>query len=356
MNSTARNHRNFWLLNAAGWAVYLSISGVFFAAMSGQMNRNTALIQALAFALLVPVTGALRALIKARGWVNTLGRPGVILGLLGLTLLLSLAVQFSVSLFMMYGLGMMNWSTYSVPVLAMTVAQTWFMLVAWLLLYFAIIHRRNAHRQALEKWQAESALKAAELHALKAQLDPHFIFNCLNNLRALVTEDVDRTRQMITHLSEILKYTLHHNRREKVTLGEEMDHVANYLALQSLHLEARLQTAVQVPQALRSAQVPPLSVQLLVENAIKHGIMHRPGGGEVSIAASAAHGQLSVQVRNPGDLQKHTAGHGIGLNNLRERLALLWPHNAALHLREERGAVVADLRLPLETEGEPRHE
>jgi hypothetical protein len=117
---------------------------------------------------------------------------------------------------------------------------------------------------------------ALERDALRARLNPHFMFNALNNLRALILEDPERARDMVTRLSRTLRQALAHNRSEQVTLAEELAVVDDYLAIEAVHFEQRLQVRQQIDADATQAQLPAMALQLLVENAIKHGIASRP--------------------------------------------------------------------------------
>jgi LytS/YehU family sensor histidine kinase len=179
---------------------------------------------------------------------------------------------------------------------------------------------------------------------LRAQLSPHFIFNALNNLRALINEDQARARDMITLLSNMLRQTLYQTRRDRVSLAEELALVRDYLELEQLHYEDRLRVRWQVAAGVGEAQLPPMLLQLLVENAIKHGIACTPGGGEVSIAITREQDRLQIAVRNPGRWSPGEQG-GIGLANLRQRLARASGPGSECRVVEAEGHVCVSLTL-----------
>ena len=196
----------------------------------------------------------------------------------------------------------------------------------------------------IEKWQAEAARRSLELEVLRAQVNPHFIFNALNNLRALISEDPGRARDMVTRLSNTLRHTLLHSARERVPLAEELAIVRDYIALEQLHYEERLQVRWRVAPDAESAQVPPMVLQLLVENAIKHGIARTPVGGEVEIDIARDGGRLTVAVSNPGRWAPGPQA-GIGLAHLRERLGRAGGPGAECRIVEEDGRVRVRLML-----------
>jgi two-component system LytT family sensor kinase len=339
----------FWIVNTAGWFTFLLFSGVFFGWMSGQLNGNTLILQLTAFVYYLPASGLLRHLIHRLGWFEQQKHGWLMLQLLLITFLLALTGQFIISLVMMYGLNMMTWATYSVPILLMTTVQNWIVLCLWTLLYLVLKQFRINRQQRIHQLELERSVKEAELMALKAQLNPHFIFNCLNNMRALALDDGPTTRQMITHLSEILKYSFQYEQQTRVTVEREIQHVNNYLALEAIHFEQRLQTTIEVDPAVNQVMIPPLSIQLLVENAIKHGISLLPGGGTLTIRVEHHGDRLQICVGNHGQLRSVNDRAGIGLNNLRQRLQLLYGSDAQLQLEQIKdGWVLATITLPLE--------
>jgi LytS/YehU family sensor histidine kinase len=200
----------------------------------------------------------------------------------------------------------------------------------------------------IEKWQSEATQRSLELEVLRAQVNPHFIFNALNNLRALISEDPGRARDMVTRLSNTLRHTLHHSASERVPLVDELALVRDYVALEQLHYEERLHVHWRVAPDAESAHVPPMVLQLLVENAIKHGIACTPVGGEIEIDIARDGGRLTVAVSNPGRWAPGPQA-GIGLAHLRERLGRAGGPGAECRIAEEDGRVQVRLTLAATT-------
>ena len=173
----------------------------------------------------------------------------------------------------------------------------------------------------IARLHAEAQRNALELDALRARLNPHFVFNALNNVRALINEEPARAREVVTRLSNILRHALEHSQRESASLGEELAVVEDYLAVESVHYEERLRVHRDIARDALDAQLPPMLLQLLVENAIKHGIARTPGGGELGVSAWRHGGKLAIEVSNPGRVDASAGGHGVGLAYLRARLA-----------------------------------
>ena len=226
------------------------------------------------------------------------------------------------------------------------------LLSLWAAAYVGWHYLQRSRRAEIEKWRLTAAVREAELNTLRAQLNPHFLFNGLNNIRALVSEDPARARQALAHLAELLRYVMQHSATPLVPLEQELEIVADYLALEALQLEDRLRYSLDVDPAARARPLPPLTVQLLVENAIKHGVAPRPAGGFVALTAQLdAAGQLCLTVRSPGRYTPTAApgSSGLGLRGLRERLAQAFGPAAVFDLANDPAApdtVLATLRLP----------
>ncbi|HJS38231.1 MAG TPA: histidine kinase [Burkholderiales bacterium] len=183
----------------------------------------------------------------------------------------------------------------------------------------------SRHRSAaLERGRIEAQLKL-----LQAQIEPHFLFNTLANLDALILTDPARARQMLHHLNGYLRATLAASRRERNSLGEEFSLLRNYLEVLAIRMGPRLRFELVLPEALAATQVPPMLLQPLVENAVKHGLEPKVEGGTVKVSASEAQGRLVLQVADTGRGDQGGSG-GVGLANLRERLAAVFGGNATV--------------------------
>jgi LytS/YehU family sensor histidine kinase len=187
---------------------------------------------------------------------------------------------------------------------------------------------RHAERRALE---ALVMARESELRALRAQLNPHFLFNSLNSINSLVGTDPEAARRMCERLGEFLRQTLALGARDAVTLGEELDLVEKYLAIERVRFGERLAARVDAPANARRCRVPPLLLQPLVENAVKHGIADRVEGGVVEIMARRIDSRLTIEVANPVDADApERQGEGVGLENVRRRLRAIDPRGASL--------------------------
>ena len=236
--------------------------------------------------------------------------------------------------------------TFSV-ILIMTINLAIIML-GWSLIYFIFQFFLNFKRSEIEKWKLEAAVKDAELIALKSQINPHFIFNSLNNIRSLVVENPEKAREMITHLSGLLRYSVQFNNRERVSLENELEIVQNYLNLESIQYEDRLKYTLEIKPETLDMKIPPMAIQLLVENAIKHGISNLPEGGEIVVKSFLADDTLQVEVINTGQLKEKSDSTGIGLKNASDRLKLLFGKLSDLKIQNiDAEHVSAKFKIPL---------
>jgi len=327
--------RYYWILQCIGWGLYAIVGMAAQMMFVGFNVRIVGLISCGAL-ILFTLTHLYRRYSKSRSW-STLSFGRLAWRILTGTFLMALVSQLIVSVLMVWVFDLLGDQRYSFAVLGLYVFQTQVILICWSLIYFSFHAFRNRQIEQVEKWKLQVALKEAELTALKAQINPHFIFNCLNNIRALVLENPEKSRDMITRLSDLLRYSIRLNGEPLVPLEKEVEIVKDYLALESIHYEERLRHSLDIDPATLECKVPPMSIQLLVENAIKHGISKLPTGGDLYVQTRLESGNLSVIVSNSGQLSEPPGGEsstgGIGLRNSQERLNLLFPHHCDLSIR-----------------------
>lgn len=223
--------------------------------------------------------------------------------------------------------------------------------LSWSSLYFAYQYLQKTREMEIERWKLTATVKDAELSALKSQVNPHFIFNSLNNIRSLVVEDAEKARDSITHLSDLLRFSIQFDQFEKISLKKELEVVEDYLQLEAIQLEERLTCKYQLEPGSDDWEIPPMIIQTLVENAIKHSINNLPGGGKIVIETKSEDGMAIIYVKNSGQLKvqdKPQKRKGIGIANSRERLRLLYGKEAELRLENMNESMVcATVKLPL---------
>jgi sensor histidine kinase YesM len=224
-----------------------------------------------------------------------------------------------------------------------------FNLAAMAYLVLQWIHRGRGERARAQ--EVERSLRETRLHALGLELQPHFLFNTLNGIAALVRTDARTAERMLIRLSDLLRLTLDSGRAGQLPLGEELSHLDLYLGLQQMRHGDRLTVRTDIPAELHQARVPAMLLQPLVENALSHGIGGRPGPGTLTLRGWRDNGRLFLAVEDDG-IGVPAGGpprEGIGLGNTRARLAALYPddHDVRIEPRPEGGTRVL-IRLPLE--------
>mgnify|MGYP004532032009 CR=1 FL=1 len=357
--TSPQRRRLYWLLQIIGWLVYGVFGLILIVVFGGRFHPFLLLVELYVALTMLALSHGLRYYAKRHHWSGLpLGKliPRLLLAHLAIAaisqVIINLLSRGSAALLYPAGASQpFHWTMligYAINVV--------FVMWLWSTLYFGQ-HYLERYRQAeIDKWKLAAAVREAEMQTLKAQINPHFLFNGLNNIRALIGEDPERARYMLSHLSELLRYAIQLNRTEQVPLGRELAVVRDYLQLESLQLEERLHYELDVPDDCLAVAVPPMLVQVLVENAIKHGLAPRPGGGTLLVQARRLPPELLLTVENTGQLTPAATsprpdGTGTGLRNVRERLRLLFGPQAELRLAQtDADTVRATVRLPLGNE------
>jgi two-component system, LytTR family, sensor kinase len=219
----------------------------------------------------------------------------------------------------------------------------------WNLIYFMYHYVSKSRKQQLDTLQLETMVKELELKTIKAHINPHFIFNSLNSIRALVDENPERARKAITELSNILRSSMQADKSETVTLEKELYIVKDYLALENMRFEDRLKIEYDVDEDTLDQPVPPMMLQTLVENAIKHGISKQINGGIVKVISGFKDHFHELAVQNTGHLNGKANAEGFGLSSTTDRLNLLYGNKAKFEIRQATPTLVeARVSIPFE--------
>ena len=206
----------------------------------------------------------------------------------------------------------------------------------------------RARAEELRRAQLAERLSDARLQSLQAHLRPHFLFNTLNSVAALMRRDPDEAERMLARLGTLLRRSVRGSNAQAVQLVEEVSFVRDYLEIESARFGERLQTEFSIPESLHGASVPPLLLQPLVENAVRHGLSERIEGGCVRLSATSSGETLHLVVENDGPELEEDASGGIGLGGTRERLQLLYGDRAHLHATSSDAGVRVEVTLPLD--------
>jgi two-component system LytT family sensor kinase len=227
-----------------------------------------------------------------------------------------------------------------------------YILLTWSALYFGIKYWQDSQNERERGLKAEALAHQAQLEVLRYQLNPHFLFNALNSLRATIDEDPLRAKRMVTEFSEFLRYTLLSNDSTQARLRDEIEAIRNYLAIEKLRFEDRLQVEFNVDPEAEDFRMPGFLIHPLVENAIKYGMQSDSRPLVIQLTARRQGGALLVEVANTGrwvesnDRASHQAnGMGLGLENLRQRLGQQFPGRSSFRIIEQDGWICAYLEI-----------
>jgi two-component system sensor histidine kinase AlgZ len=240
--------------------------------------------------------------------------------------------------------GLVAKQTQATPLLLGLGAALFLLAAALHYLLGAVSASQEAERRALE---SEIASREAELRALRAQIHPHFLFNSLNSINALIAARPEEARRLCVRLGDFLRRSLSVGSHETITLAEELDLAEQLLAIEKVRFGERLAHELRADDAARACAVPPLLLQPLVENAVTHGIAQLLEGGTVRVTAERREGELLISVENPRDPDSPgRRGTGIGLQNVRRRLAALHGDAADMRVVPAASSFRIELRLP----------
>lgn len=221
----------------------------------------------------------------------------------------------------------------------------------WSILYFGYLLFYKARREEFKNMQMLALNTEVELKNLRSQLNPHFMFNAMNSIRALVDEHPEQSKKAITQLSNVLRNALIHSKKNLITLKEELAIVDDYLSLEKIRYEERLQVVKEIQEESLAILVPPLLLQTITENAIKHGISKLMNGGVIKYEIKMLDSYLSVVVTNSGKLDStHNSETGIGVQNTIKRLRLIYGDDATFNLRQVGEEVKSELLILLKKE------
>ena len=341
-------HPIYWLCQLGGWGSLFMLMGIAF--LNDPFPRAHAAPMIYQFVFCVSgliFTHTFRALYHLRNWKDLRGitfAPKVALSCLTFAVLETIATYATVFIFIGPPL---DTNRPFAGLLIMGSIQNAVTLVAWTARYLGYQYQRELQEERINRVLLDAELKEAQLQRLRSQINPHFLFNSLNTIRAIAGVDAELTREAVTQLAELMRAALESSEEKVVTFDEELRIVQAYLGLEQLRHRDRLRIEASINEELLSAVVPPLICQTLVENALKHGVHSSNQTGTVRYALTGDQKSVRFEVRNPGSLKVATRNNGTGLVNAQRRLQLIYGRKAALSLRmTEPGEVIALLVLP----------
>ncbi|MCO5242092.1 MAG: histidine kinase [Chitinophagaceae bacterium] len=332
----------YWCWQICGWGVFALIN-IFFAytydkTISGKLVTRLF----IALSLGIPVTHLIRSVIIKRNWL-ILPIEKIVPRLLACIIIAGFVYSLSyLTFFQLFNLSEAD-PQKQVGFLRNLVLRTFdssLILTVWVLIYYLYHFFQRNKKQEVDTFRLQSLVKELELKTIKSHINPHFIFNSLNSIRALVDENPERARQAITELSNILRSSMQTEKLETVPLEQELNIVKDYLALEQMRFEERLKVQFNMDEDTLKQPVPPMMLQTLAENAIKHGISKRVNGGVVVITSAIAGDHYQIVIRNTGFLNGHAGHTGFGLQSTQDRLNLLFGTKATFEIRDIPGGMV----------------
>lgn len=358
----------YWICQLFGWSLFIAVEYMAYLLEYG-FDPDTLYLAFTNILLGITLTHLYRLMIRRWNWVRL---P-----------FFRLAPRVLLSVFVMAVImTMLNLPIDRILVPEHMVDEPWLVIgyimnfgkimLTWVLSYTAYHYFEENRNAEIEKILLKTNIRETEAKVLRSQLNPHFVFNALNSIRALVYENPTKAQQGITQLSNLLRNSLLADRRKTVELREEIKTVEDYLALEKVRYEDRLRSHIDLDGRTLFWQVPPMMLQTLVENAIKHGVSTAVGGGFVEVRSSIVSrddgpDKLHIIIRNTGVLGDKKASGGFGLANTAQRLELLYGSEAQFHIFQEDEnhsmgspsdgpTVCAEITIPAQSEGMFRRE
>ena len=324
----------YWVAQFGGWTGYFGL--VALSAYNREPDRLDGIyFLNLAYVIIAGIltTHLQRFAFIRLGWLNL--RLSPLIPRLLFTSAMCAVLIWGVDFITDYYHGLLNpkeplfeWSKIFVSLVAVLI-----LVLTWNAIYFTFHFFQKSRKQEISNLELVASNKESELKNLRSQLNPHFLFNSLNSIRALVDIDPIKAKKSITTLSNLLRQSLVLGKENLVTLESELGVAKSYLDLERVRFEERLKVEWEIDSDLADFQVPPFSLQMMVENAIKHGISNLKGGGLVKISAYSTDDEVCIQVVNSGNLQK-VMDLGVGIENIQKRLELQYGDSASFQLRE----------------------
>ncbi|MCG9879652.1 MAG: histidine kinase [Bacteroidia bacterium] len=336
----------YWVCQVGGWFIFVLLELIGYGNIYGY-NGLLLLNVAINFLAGVALTHAYRLFIIKTSWINLPMKslvPRAILGVVSISILLTLLNIFLDRL----TVPLMN----LLPVDAVLIFNYLFNWSKYILLWALVYHLFQYWERSLEaekvKYQLQALIKENQYQNLKMQLNPHFLFNSLNSIRTLVDIDPVLAKEAIGKLSSLLRSSLHMSKEKTVSLQQELETVKDYLAIEKIRFDKRLQLEFDIAPNTLACQVPPMMLQTLVENAVKHGVSKSKLGGKIYLKTFIANNYLGIEMINSGRFEPSLENDGLGVENTKQRLAILYEEAAQFSIQNlDTDKVITQLNIPL---------
>jgi two-component system, LytTR family, sensor kinase len=330
---TRNTSKYYWLCQIGGWGAVALL--VVLSSSTFEQNITYKHIEIMCITALtgIFVTHIFREVIKRKGWALLTVEKAYPKFLIGMVL-----TSLAIALIRIAAVDYLHLATHKktdfMARLFTGGADIGVLIIPWTLIYYFYHYIEISAKQQVDTLKLEALVKELELKTIKAHINPHFIFNALNSIRALIDENPVRARTAITELSNILRSSMQAEKLETVTFEKELNIVKDYLALEHIRFEDRLQVEYDIDEDTLDQPIPPMMLQTLVENAIKHGISRQVDGGKVKIVSDFKEDYHELVIMNTGVLNGNRDTDGFGLASTKNRLQLLFGQKANFDIWE----------------------
>lgn len=336
----------YWGAQILGWTGYSSL--IYFAAYVNKPEEITYHLIIQLFLMIffcVSYTHLMRWLMLKLNWLDK-KLVSLIPRLIIISISCGILIEYSLRIFDSL-LSLNDFDSATIGQIIINIFALTLLIICWNGIYFTFHFFQKSRKQEIDNLSLEASKNEIELKNLRSQLNPHFLFNSLNSIRALIDIQPSSAKHAVTVLSNLLRKSLVSGKENLITLKEEIEIVHNYLELEKIRFEERLQVNWEVDETLNNFLLPPFSVQLLAENAVKHGISKEINGGNIHIKTWRDDHFIYITVTNPGKLgDSHDTG--IGITNNKRRLAIQYNGKADFTLVQENDTVVATIKFEYE--------
>jgi two-component system, LytTR family, sensor kinase len=325
----------YWLLQLGGWFSLFSI-GLINRELTSELILKVVILAAYAIAL----SHLLRYVLLSFQLLNKSNTLIIIT-------VLTLSIVFGNLLYGLRYVSLVLIYSENADFRLIDVLNLSFYFLIWQIIYVGYFITEKSRKEELNALQLMALNNEIELRNLRSQLNPHFMFNALNSVRALVDEDSKKAKQAVSLISNILRVVLTSDKKDVVTIKEELELVKDYLAVEKIRFEDRLNVEYNIEEHVLNEKIPPFIIQTLVENAIKHGISNRIQPGKIVVKIQSTKFGIIITIENDISQTKSTVvSTGIGITNLKKRLELLYSNTAQFELIITNEKALATIKLP----------
>lgn len=343
----------YWSAQVAGWGAYFILSVLLlFSTQEILLTTNLFLYILSSIAVSILISHSVRYVMLKRQLVQQ-KIAAIIIWTLGLSLIGAILLETSQYLLTEYAIAVdfvegvepdsdqpIDWANFSFAVF-----RSVLLFLIWTGAYLTFLFIEKSRQQEIQRLKLDASANEIELKNLRAQLNPHFLFNSLNSIRALVGLNPDLAKSAITQLSNLLRHSINLGKQQEISLEDEMEIVKSYLDLEKIRFEERLRIQYNISDDCRKCRIPPLMIQTIVENSIKHGISKSIDGGDLILQANLNGKQLTFDVINTGQLDEKEAHSGLGIANTKKRLDILYGEKGSFAIIQDADRVRATIKI-----------